>query len=170
VDEVGFWALIDECRNSAGGTGERMAAILKRRLRELDGPTILAFDDHWYKVHRRAYTWPLWDAAVLLLGWVGDDSFGDVRDWLISHGRSTFERVVEDPDSLVDLDRDRDNAFVESYGGLTYRAYLAVTGTEPPRTPPSGQLDPVGTRTNLKDENAVRAAFPRLAARSPARG
>jgi hypothetical protein len=99
-----------------------------------------------------------------LLRWVGDDSFMDVRAWIVTRGRAVLDRVIEDPDSLVEVAADQDNAFVESYGGLVYRAYKDATGQAPPRTAPAGAVDLTGVRVNLKDEQAVRAHFPRLIA------
>lgn len=101
----------------------------------LDGATIMRFAEHWHRASDRAFAWPVWDAAYLLLGWIGDDSFSDVQAWLISHGQATFERVVAEPDNLVELAWDQENAFVESYGGLIHKAHVAVTG-EPPVWPP----------------------------------
>jgi hypothetical protein len=169
VDEDQFWALIAQSRAEARGGGERLAEVLGSRLRQLSAEEILAFGQHWHAVHRRLFRWPIWDAATVLLGWVGDDSFRDVRAWIVSHGRSVVHQVVEDPDSLADLDEDRENAFVESFDGIDYKSYRAVAGHDPVYVPTVRMPDPAGERANLKDAAVVARRFPRLAELAQAR-
>jgi hypothetical protein len=161
VDEAGFWTLIADCRGDSSDGGH-LATLLRDRLRTLAGEEILSFGEHWYAASERLYTWPVWDAACLLLGWVGDDSFRDVRAWIATQGPDVLDRVAADPDSLVDLAGDSDNAFVEAFDSLVYDAYTTVTGEEPPAR--YGPTYPAGARTDLKDEDATRARFPRLSA------
>lgn len=161
-----FWAVVEGCRADSGGGFAEQVRLLHERLSALAPEEILSFSGHWYEANEKAFTWPVWDAACLLLGWVGDDSFMDFRGWLISHGRTVFERVVADPDSIADLADDRDNALsedAEELGPIAgYEVYQEVAGQDPPRSQPQGRLDPTGERVDLKDELAVRARFPRL--------
>ena len=138
--------------------------MLDRRLRSVSADEIASFDEIWISQFHRLYAWPTWDAGMVMLGWFGDDSFRDFRAWIITHGQAAVSRVIKDPDNLVDLAWDRENAFVESFDGLVYRAYLAVTGHEPPQDGPHALLDPTGECVDVRDEAAVRVLFPRLAA------
>jgi hypothetical protein len=171
VDEARFWAFIADCRVEAPEGGERLAEVLRARLRSLSPDEILSFDDHWGEAYHRLYTWPVWDAACVLLGWVGDDSFGDVRAWIISHGREATERVIADPDSLADLAGDHHNAFVEDFHSLAAEAYEDVAGAPPlVDTSVARAGGPIGERIDLKDPAAVTRRFPRLAAIGPIDG
>jgi hypothetical protein len=81
---------------------------LRKHLLACPHAELLGFQDRWDEVDARAFTWPVWDAACLLLGFVSDDFFDDVRAWIISHGRTTVDRVVADPETLVELADDID--------------------------------------------------------------
>jgi len=111
-----------------------------------------------------AYRWPVWDAAVVWLGWLGDDSFRDFRGWLISRGRTTFEKVLADPDLLADEPDNRDSPFEEVWDNLIYDVYEGTTGREIPEPPSEGPRDQEVSRIDTKDPAAVARAFPRLAA------
>jgi hypothetical protein len=163
VGEDRFWALIAECRAQEPHDGERLAEVLASRLRQFEPDEILAFGRLWYAALGRLYTWPVWDAAHVLLGWVGDDSFRDVRAWIVTHGRDVVHRIAEDADNLADLAADQDQAFVEAFDGLIYENYRAVAGAYPPAEPAHEPIEPAGERTNLKDQAAVSGRFPRLA-------
>jgi hypothetical protein len=163
VDEDQFWTLIADSRAQEPGGGERLADALGNRLRQLSADEIFEFGRHWYAVMDRLYTWPIWDAAIVLLGWVADDSFRDVRAWIVTHGQAAVDQVVANPDELADLAQDQEHAFVEAFDGIVYKSYRAVTGHDPVYPPSGGSIDPSGERTNLKDAEAVAARFPRLA-------
>lgn len=51
----------------------------------------------------RSYRWDLWGAAYVAKGGASDDGFEYFQRWLISRGRTDFERVLADPDALADL-------------------------------------------------------------------
>jgi hypothetical protein len=161
VDEDQFWALIAHSRDQEPGGGDQMAEALRERLAQLSADEVYAFGRFWNAAFDRLCTWPVWDAASVLLGWVGDDSFRDVRAWIVSHGRSVVDMVVENPDSLAELAFDEDNAFEEGFDGIAYKTYQSVAGHLPEFERGSG--DPAGERTNLKDRAAVTTRFPRLA-------
>jgi hypothetical protein len=170
VDEPAFWTLIDASRAAAPSGGDAIATVLAGRLRELEPAEIVAFGEHWDAARESLFTRPVCDAATLLLGRFGDDSFLDVRAWIVTHGREQFERIVADPDALADLDEDRGNAFAESFGAIVYRAYVAATAAEPPPGPgPRGPYELTGERTDLDNEQLLATRFPRLAAIRAAR-
>jgi hypothetical protein len=164
VREQEFWDLIDEARGAAGGDMNRLAGHIRNRLAELPAADIEDYDRFWDAAMDAAYRWPVWDAAVVWLGWVGDDSFRDFRGWLISRGRITFEKVIADPDTLADEPDDRENPFAEVWDNLIYDVYQQKTGREIPAPPATGLRDPEGARIDVKDAAAVALAFPRLAA------
>ena len=72
---------------------------LGRRLKGLPPAEVVGFGEHWLAAHARAYRWPVWNSAELLLGWIGDDSFADFTNWLIAQGQTTYEQVVANPDT-----------------------------------------------------------------------
>jgi hypothetical protein len=168
VTEDEFWAWIEDSRRDGGGVLARQVELLRQRLLAGGKEVLLEFRDRWNEADDRVFTWPLWDAACLLLGWVSDDFFDDVRAWIISHGRAAVDRVVAEPDSLVDLAFDRaavESGDAERLNMLLMSVWREISGDCDDEMPDSDYdgNDPTGERTDLKDEQAVRARFPRLA-------
>ena len=164
--EQEFWDLIDQARGAAAGDMHRLAGHIRSRLTELAPADIEDYARFWCASMDAAYRWPLWDAAVVWLGWFGDDAFRDFRSWLISRGRKTFEKVIADPDSLADESDDRESPFAEVWDNLIYDVYEQKTGRAILTPAPTSPRDPAGTRIDVKDPVAVGRAFPRLAART----
>ena len=117
----------------------------------------------------RANDWQLWAAAYLALGGMGEDSFLDFRSWLISHGRGTFERVLADPDSLVELSWDDDE---NDFGDAEAWSHVATEeleerGLEPDLDTEPAQSDPPSGEPFPEEDDAWFASrFPRLWATS----
>ncbi len=90
-------------------------------------------------VHRG---WPVRDAACVLLGFVSDDFFSDVRVWIVSHGRDVVTRIAADPDALVTLANDRSSvesgAAVEELGMLVEMVWADLIGDRLMRFRPPG--------------------------------
>jgi hypothetical protein len=167
VHEQGFWDLIDAARQASGGDMRRLADHIRDRLSELPPAEIEDYARHWWAHMDAAYRWPVWDAAVVWLGWFGDDGFRDFRGWLVSRGKTVFERVIDNPDSLADNPDDRESPFAEVWDNLIHNVYEAKTGRELLIPAPRGRRDPAGARIDVKDPVAVAHSFPRLAALTP---
>src|SRR5262245_44546665 len=164
--EQEFWYLIDQARGAAGGNMQRLAGHIRSRLSELAPAEVEDYARLWWASMDAAYSWPLWDAGVVWLGWFGDDGFRDFRGWLISRGRTTFETVIADPDSLADEPDDRESPLAEVWDNLIHDVYEQKTGRAIPTPAPTGPRDPAGTRIDVKDPVAVARSFPRLAVRT----
>ncbi|AGZ42838.1 DUF4240 domain-containing protein [Actinoplanes friuliensis] len=164
MDRAVFWRIVEGARAEAGTDTERVAQVLLRRLRSLSPDEIEHFGALWAEVQDELYSWPVHDAATLLLGPVNDDALLVVQDWIVSHGRQTMKRVQEDPDNLVELAPDRHNARIDWFTGLPMEAHIAATGRPFAVDGPDGPEDPTGTPTDLTDEPGTRRRFPRLTA------
>ena len=92
----------------------------------------------------------LWDAAVLVQGWIGEPGFAAVRAWLVARGEETFDAVRKDPDNLADVYRWR--AELDDPALVRLRAFAS----------PAAAADLPGEWTNISDDRAVKARFPRL--------
>jgi len=170
VTEDEFWAIVERSRSQARGRVEHQPAAVEKVLAALPPDEILAFRRHLLDANDRGYTWDLAAAAHLLLGGISEDTFTNLRTWLVCHGRETFQRVIADPDSLADLPLDPgagEFGFAEEFGYLPDEAYEHVTGEDPPDEPGEAGVDepPAGAAIDLDDAAALRARFPRIAAR-----
>src|SRR4051794_8218794 len=101
--EAEFWELIDEARAVAGGDVDAQADELIERLQIRSASDLEDFARIYRGLHVRAYRWDVWAAGMLIAGGLGDDSFSDFLDWLISRGQAAYEAVLKNPDNLIDV-------------------------------------------------------------------
>ena len=106
MDEQRFWDLVDDSRAAAGGSLAEQVETLHAALSRLDPSQVVAFDAMLTEANHALYTWAHWGAADLVLGEVRDDTFTDVRSWVVAQGSRTYHAVVRDPDALADTDDD----------------------------------------------------------------
>jgi hypothetical protein len=164
VEWADFWRFVEGARAEAGSDTERVAQVLLRRLRGLRPEEIEQFQELWEQAQDELYSWPIHDAATLLLGPLDNDALFAVQDWILSHGRRTMQRVQDDPDSLVELAPDRHNARIDWFCGLAMEAHIAATGRPFAVDGPNGPDEPTGTPAEMADEVSMRQRFPRLTA------
>jgi hypothetical protein len=153
--DTDFWRIIDASREAANDDSQRQIDALARILRGLSDADFERFT-HWFDTFfARAYRWDLWEAGQIVNGGMGEDSFADFRDWLISGGRDRFERVLEHPDNLLDVPAARlgrmtcgavRDAIYEAYDGAD-RDDLLATGPAQPADPEGAY--PVDVRRTL---------------------
>ncbi len=142
--------------------GQRHVRALELLLAELPDAELLSFQTHLDALRDDARTWELHGAGQLACGGLGDDGFSDLRTWLVSQGRAAYERVLGEPDALVDvappdLDERIDDA--EGWGYVALELWDARRDGEMPR--PAFGGDEV--RGALVTDPQVR--YPRLWAR-----
>lgn len=128
MDERQFWQLIDSAKSkSRDGIDSRMDA-LRFELLALSSDEIQSFQDHYDDNIHRAYRWDLLGAACVINGGCSDDLFRYFRDWLISEGSETYERAMNDPESLAELGRDCSD--LELFGYVALEVYEDKCGGE----------------------------------------
>jgi hypothetical protein len=164
VDEDAFWALVAESRQESRNNTELASRVLFRRLRALGATEVVEFVRLWEHTRSRLYSWPVTDAACLLLGPVEEEDLRHIQDWIISYGRVVVERIARNPDDLTDLAEDAGNARAQWFGEFTTEAHIVVSGTWPPGHDPDGPEDLTGERLDFGDGTAVSRRFPRLTA------
>src|SRR4051812_31886915 len=98
-----FWEIIEEARNRAGKVTD-IPSWLIDYLKQRPASDILDFSERDMELRVQAHDALLWIAAELMMGGCGDDSFVDFRCWLICQGRLIYERALDNPDTLADLD------------------------------------------------------------------
>ncbi|XVU22508.1 DUF4240 domain-containing protein [Actinoplanes sp. CA-054009] len=159
-----FWAIIADCRRDAGSDTELVSRLLFRRLRTLDSTGVVEFVRIWERVRSRLSSWPVTDAACLLLGAVEEEHLPYIQDWIISYGRTTTDRIIQNPDNLADLAADAGNARAPWFSEFTTEAHIILSGEWPLGYDPEAPEDLTGNHLNLSDHPAVHHQFPRLTA------
>lgn len=161
-----FWALVDHSA-TWGEDADAQLMDLRTSLSRLTPSQIAAFQSYFEEAMIRSYRWDLWGAAYVAKGGASDDGFEYFQRWLISRGRTDFERVLADPDALADLaipDAQSDLEF-EAFGYVAPEVWSAKSGqalsqmpeadVRPRPSAPSG--------TPFKEEKSHLAArYPKL--------
>lgn len=168
-----FWNLIDQARQQVPDP-EDADAIAQEATTLLATRPPHAIVDAYRAVAQLladSYRAPLWAAAYMINGGCSDDGFDYFRGWLIMQGRTVFEQVVADPDTLADNPTVRDAA-PEGYElecedalGIGWQAHLAATEQEIPDTVSTTRypvLDPAWD-FDFDDSDELARRLPRLA-------
>lgn len=124
MDKEMFWNVIQEVNSSVDGDDqEAVLEATRKKLMEFSAADIA----RWHQIKGvymdMAYRNDLWAACAATGTHCSDDGFIDFRSWLISLGRDVYMRVLQDPDSLVDVDIPRAGADFEAYGYVAIEPY-----------------------------------------------
>ncbi|MEV4279998.1 DUF4240 domain-containing protein [Actinoplanes xinjiangensis] len=162
-DDSTFWSAVEAARARAGGDPEAMAEVLEVEFAKADDETLRTFQRELVDASRRLYTWRHWDAAEMICGYASDDVFTDWRSWVITLGRKTFARVIENPDNLADV-ADLSEACeggAEIFGAAISGIYFERHGYTDETFPILEPFEsPKGER--VTDHEAIRRSMPRL--------
>ena len=160
MDENEFWDIVDDVHKKSHSDMDMKCTILAEKLSELSEQNITQFNHFFDAAIDRAYSWPLWGAAYLVNGGCSDDSFIDFRATLISHGRTTFESVLNNPDNLSDVEIESvDDLFYEGYQYVGPHITEKKSGKYPDRLKPP-PTEPFGKEWQ---EDELEKLYPRLA-------
>ena len=97
-----FWAVIDSTARFKDHLEQQVEALTSA-LRALSVKDVLAFEAAFGRQLKRAYSWDLWGAGYVIHGGLSDDGFEYFWRWLIAQGRTVFDQVIADPDSVANL-------------------------------------------------------------------
>lgn len=121
MSDDAFWAIIEQTIAFEADT-DRQTEALAEALRARPTDDVLAFSGAFERQLNAAYTWDLWGAGYVVHGGMSDDGFEYFRRWLISKGRTVFQRVLAAPDDLADI------LAPNSIGALEYEEFAYVAG------------------------------------------
>jgi len=133
MDEVTFWELIEESR-AGRPSKERQASRLVSLLHAIPITEIRSFHRILLSALSAAYRWDLVEVADIVNPTLSEDLFLYFRGWLVSLGKSTYEHVLTNPDSLADQRLRRGTYYEnESFIYAAISAYQKRTGKDMPR-------------------------------------
>ena len=95
-----FWALVERAREGGDRCG-RVASRLTDTLEKLPPASIEEFGHELSSRMAESYRWDLWAVAYVANGGASDDGFDYFRGWLLTRGRTQFERALRDPPTAV---------------------------------------------------------------------
>ncbi|MGW6976937.1 DUF4240 domain-containing protein, partial [Streptomyces sp. NPDC054952] len=105
--------------------------------------------------------------AVSRGSWSVGAAFGAAVD--IAQGRTTFEQVINDPDSLADLPAiqlaaaEGRDLYGEAILTIVWNAYRSATGNEPPRDTFTIRYPDLDPEWPFDDHERIAARLPRIA-------
>lgn len=153
-----FWSLVGKIHNYCRGDFDQKCSMLESELLVLPLEEVQAFDSHFRECREQAYTWRLWAAAYVYSGGgCSNDGFLDFRSELVSTGKELFERVLKDPETLIEMPW-----FVgaEGYQYIAGKVWSQRSDKEMPRSPLTTKREPLGERW---EESDLPRMFPKLA-------
>jgi Protein of unknown function (DUF4240) len=160
MDENTFWEIIEKSYRMAKGDYKQQQIALHKLLSKKTPQEIIIFENRFCQLREKANTWRLWGAVYLVNGGCSDDSFHYCKAWLIAQGRTIYNMVVNDPNTIVNINK---NSRDEEWEGIEYIAtqvFEEMTNEEIPseyieKHEPSGvEWDEVG--------NDLEKMFPEL--------
>ena len=159
-----FWSVIRSSGTKGGGDDQKQREALLKELAGREEVEIIEFAKLFHALMVRAYRWELSSAVFLIEGGLGDDGFHDLRDYLVSRGRDVYERVLRDPESLLDEPLDHGELHYFSTAAEAYRLRRGVPKDDDVELPVdlSWPEHPAGERVDYDDEDAIRKRFPRI--------
>ena len=124
MEKERFWKVIAEVnRCVSSGDQEAVLEATRKKLMEYSASDIA----RWHEIRGvymdLAYRNDLWAACAATGTHCSDDGFIDFRSWLISQGRDVYMQVLQEPDSLADVDIPAEGADFEAYGYVAINAY-----------------------------------------------
>ena len=154
-----FWAIVEAAGKQAGADVEANVTRLGEKSNQLSIPEIEGFQKKYDEMIHRAQRWDLWGAAYLMNGGCSDDGFRYFCHWLISEGKSQFERAIANPDDLAEVPR-LDYFELEAFAYVALKCYEAKGGGELERDFVIELAQPQGTEWS---DAELPSLFPRLA-------
>ncbi len=152
-----FWRIINKANSDAADMEDR-ANQLKKALMLLSSEDIVEFDKIYNRKMLEAYRWDLWGAAYVINGGCSDDGFHYFCAFLISEGEDTFNRALENPESLADITIEEDADF-EEFSYVAREVFEEKTGEEIPYHEVKYPADPVGEDWS---EEELDERYPKL--------
>jgi hypothetical protein len=149
-----FWGVIEATLAPAQ---EEQLERFRDALRRRNAKAIIEFQQLFAQYFFAAYNWDIWLVAWLCEGGMcSDDSFTDLRSWLISRGRKVFEMAMSAPDDLVDEITAVESPYFEEFAYVPSQVYRARIGENIPDGDVPRPKEPSGgnwLRPQLKDRS-----------------
>lgn len=124
MDKETFWNVIGEVNRCVEGNDqEAVLEATRKKLMEYSAADIARWHEIRGAYMELAYRNDLWAACAATGTHCSDDGFIDFRSWLISQGRDVYMKVLQDPDSLAEVDIPAEGADFEVYGYVAINTY-----------------------------------------------
>lgn len=103
MQESDFWEIIDQSRTSDQSSPDEQCEVIADLLSVRSKHDLISFSNVHKELLRKAYTWPMLKACMIVIHYVSDDVFEDFRNWVILSGENSFYQTLVNPDSLSEV-------------------------------------------------------------------
>lgn len=103
MNQEKFWSIINYSKSIAQENEELQELLIIEKLSNYPPKEIIEFEIIFRKIIIEADDYKIIGALKIIHGWVTDDPYLYFRCWLIAQGQEVFEKVMKNPDDLVDL-------------------------------------------------------------------
>ncbi|NTV99773.1 MAG: DUF4240 domain-containing protein [Oscillochloris sp.] len=128
MNPITVWMLITASQRHASGDPEQQVAWLADYLSTLDAAAIIAFEEAFTQLVRRAAQPPLRAVAHRITGVLSEDRFEVFCAGLIAQGYATYAAALRDPETLIGT-VDPTALLLEPMLSVAAQAYARKTGT-----------------------------------------
>ncbi|MCX2575370.1 DUF4240 domain-containing protein [Pedobacter sandarakinus] len=133
MDEEVFWKIIETTKDKSKGDYEQQQDELANELRKLNPDEIILFGNRFRFFRGQANTWELWGAIYIIHGGCSDDSFNDFREWVIGQGKDFYNKTIQNPEGLVEVETGKiEDVEWEGLGYVPSTVFEELTGQEMP--------------------------------------
>jgi len=164
-----FWNMIAKAKDAKNV--DEINAIIYRELNQLTVAELVLSANIFYELFDKAYTWNLWNAAYIIHGGCGDDSFMDFRKSLITLGEEIYEKALENPDFLATIENLEDKLYNEEFDYMFRDIYKQKTGKDIDLDPLyfiAPYKEPTGTKLDYDNPNfeeIILEQYPKITKR-----
>jgi len=165
MNEEQFWSIIEEVKESARNDYERQYQNLAERLHNLNPQQIILFANRFRSFRGQSNNWKLWGAIYIIQGGCDEYSFKIFREWVIGQGEDFYYRVVKDPETLAELEKEfiEETSEFEGLELISSKVFKELTGQEMPYLFQEGH-DTVG---NKWEDGELTYLFPKIYTKYP---
>jgi len=165
IDESRVWDVIKTAK-SKSSTDKELRVELTRCLALWSVAELRSYAETYLGLIDQANTAELNDAIWLINESLGDDSWFDFRDYIVSRGQKRFYEILNDPESLLDDQLNEYNEWTYEefhFHSCAEDAYRAQIGDEYATLEiRHNWSDGTGVGINTDDDVQVKRAFPRI--------
>lgn len=156
MNQEQFWELIDSSRAKAQQLipeSDSFFVEIREALEELEPADVLDFQKELYTQFNSTFHWDVVAAAAIIFGEECDElDVEGFRLWLVSRGESEMKRILNDLDSLAELDLNAAQVYYYELGQIAIEVYEIASGEEFPLDAyPEGESEPRGAEFQFQD-------------------
>jgi hypothetical protein len=100
LDEKKFWSIVDKSLVDSKDQVGQLEYLMKE-VEKLTPKEIIGFRLRTDKLLFDSFNSELWCAGTLMNGYCSDDGYEHFRCWIISRGKETFQKALQNPDYLI---------------------------------------------------------------------